>query len=110
MASNESAVHPLVGIWEYEKCENFDEFLKSQNMNYLTRKMAIKSKPTITIENTDKNWKIKTKINKMMSLEFTCKEEEEFMDSNQTCFPFVFMFLVITILFKKKRLQLEMPL
>ena len=82
MASNISNKDALVGNWEFVKGENFEEFLKTQkNMNYVARKMAAKTKPTITIENKDKNWKIKMKLNKFMNLDFECEEDTEFPDS-----------------------------
>lgn len=71
----------LVGKWEHVNSENLEEFFKTIGLNAVTRKLAMKSSPKITIENDGKKWKIKTKVSSLVTMNTECTEDQEFIES-----------------------------
>lgn len=49
----------LVGVWNLVESENWDEYLKTMGVGYITRKAAGTIKPTLTISNEGNNWTLK---------------------------------------------------
>jgi len=40
----------FIGSWKFEKCDNFDEYLKALGISAPLRKLALLTSPTITIK------------------------------------------------------------
>ena len=73
---------PLEGTWEMIKSENLDAFLKKKKINFVGRKLANHSKPTLIITKTgEKKWKMKTILNRLIQPEMEAEEGEEFLDT-----------------------------
>jgi len=51
----------LVGTWDLESSEKFDEYMSALGVGFITRKAAANIKPTVTIENNGDKWTIKMK-------------------------------------------------
>jgi fatty acid-binding protein 3 len=49
----------LVGTWELEDSENWEEFLKEVGFGLMLRKVAGRIKPTIVNENNGTQWSLK---------------------------------------------------
>merc|ERR1712223_160056 len=59
------------GKFERTNAENYDEFLKALDVNFLLRKAATASTPTMEVTEADGQWTIKTStIMKSMELSF----------------------------------------
>jgi fatty acid-binding protein 3 len=52
------AAEQFVGKWNLVESENFDEYMKTIGVSYLTRKMAANLKPVLTIEVNGDHWKL----------------------------------------------------
>jgi fatty acid-binding protein 3 len=50
----------LVGTWDFEASENWDEFMKELGVGLIMRKAASAIKPTVIIENNGTQWTLKT--------------------------------------------------
>jgi hypothetical protein len=49
----------LVGTWDFESSENWEEFMKELGVGMIMRKAAAAIKPTIIIENNGNQWTLK---------------------------------------------------
>lgn len=49
-----------VGTWALETSENFDEYMKAVDVNFMTRKMASVLKPNVIISVDGDTWTLKT--------------------------------------------------
>ncbi|XP_076048445.1 fatty acid-binding protein-like [Oratosquilla oratoria] len=60
----------FVGTYKHEKDENLEEVFAKMGMNFLIRKMAASSKPTVEVSQDGDKWTIKT-IMSIRTLEWT---------------------------------------
>eukprot|EP00918_Siedleckia_nematoides_P104278 GHVU01227490.1.p1 GENE.GHVU01227490.1~~GHVU01227490.1.p1 ORF type:complete len:197 (+),score=53.57 GHVU01227490.1:24-593(+) len=68
----------FAGTWVLTKNENLDDFLKNNGVNFLIRKMAVKSSPTLKIEQDGDNFVITLSSIMMNQVQkFTVGEEAE---------------------------------
>lgn len=85
----------LIGTWDLEASENFDDFLKSLGVGILTRKAANMVKPTMVVEKLDDaSWRVTIKTNAKTS-ETTFKDGIEFEEGIQKCFYSLTKYLYI---------------
>lgn len=71
----------LVGTWEFESSENWEEFLKEMNVGMILRKTAAGLKPTVFITNNGNQWGVKT-VTTFKTMETNATEDVEFEESN----------------------------
>lgn len=58
-ASSAEVNKSLVGTWDLESSENFDEYMKELGVGYFTRLAANLVKPTVYIEKSGAKWTVK---------------------------------------------------
>jgi hypothetical protein len=58
----------LVGKWDFESSENFEEYMKEIGVGFATRKLGASVKPTLIISQSGQDWSLK--------LESTLKNSE----------------------------------
>jgi hypothetical protein len=68
------------GKFERTNAENYDEFLKALDVNFLLRKAATASTPTMEVTEADGQWTIKTSTI-MKSMELSFKVGEQFSET-----------------------------
>merc|ERR1712038_1610603 len=68
----------IEGTYERVSADNYDEFLKALDVNFLLRKAATASSPVMTVTQEDGVWTFKTStVLKSMELKFKLDEEFE---------------------------------
>jgi len=65
----------LVGTWKVDRSENFDDFLKAMDVNFMIRKMASAAPVTVTIEFDGTHVTITTVTMKTLVMKFRLGEE-----------------------------------
>ena len=70
----------LVGTWDLESSEKWEEYMKEIGVGMIQRKAAAAIKPTIYITNNAKHWTFKTKTT-LKNTEFEATEDQEFNES-----------------------------
>ncbi|BFZ18191.1 hypothetical protein BsWGS_21230 [Bradybaena similaris] len=65
------------GVWDLEKSENFDEYMKALEVGFATRFIGNRAKPRIEIHIDDGTWTITTSTS-LTKLEIKFKIGEEF--------------------------------
>lgn len=68
----------IVGTYERASADNYDDFLKALDVNWMLRKAATASTPVMTVSEEDGTWTFKTStVVKSMELKFKIDEEFE---------------------------------
>lgn len=70
----------LVGTWDLESSENWDEYMKELGVGFVTRKAAATIKPTLTITNDGTKWTLKL-TSTLKNSETSFEENVEFDES-----------------------------
>lgn len=70
----------LVGTWDIESSENWDEYLKEIGVGFVMRKTAAGLKPTNVITNNGNQWTIKS-VSTLKTTELNFTEGVEFDES-----------------------------
>ena len=73
-------VEQLVGTWDLESSEKWEEYMKEIGVSYILRKAALTLKPTTIISNNGKHWTLKIKST-FKNSEFEATEDQEFDES-----------------------------
>jgi len=76
----------LVGKWNLESSENFEEYMKALGVGFATRKIGNSVKPTYTISNDGNTWTIKLESTfKNTEIKFTegVEFDEETLDGRK---------------------------
>jgi hypothetical protein len=71
----------LVGTWDFESSENWEEFMKEMGVGFLLRKAAAAIKPTVHIANNGTHWSLKLNST-LKNVETEADENVEFKESN----------------------------
>ena len=69
----------LVGKWELESSENFDEYLKAVGIGFVLRKLALTVKPIVHIIQNGSSWTLKFETT-LKTGELKFEEGVEFVD------------------------------
>jgi hypothetical protein len=70
----------FVGKWELVDSENFDEFLKAMDVNFVIRKTVAKFKSSLVITKEGDNWNIQT-LSTFKNYDYKFVDGVEFIDS-----------------------------
>lgn len=70
----------LVGVWDFESSENWDEYMKEIGVNFMLRKAAGLVKPQINISNNGNQWTFKA-TSTLKNVEVNATEGVEFDES-----------------------------
>jgi fatty acid-binding protein 4 len=76
-------VTQLVGTWNLESSENWEEYMKELGVGLFQRKAAATIKPTVIISNNGNQWTLKLQST-LKNSELTASEGVEFNESNLT--------------------------
>ena len=79
----------LVGTWDFESSENWEEFMKELGVGMIMRKAAAAIKPTIVIENSGSDWTLKMQSS-LKNMEARVTEGVEHDESNLETQNFTF--------------------
>ena len=75
-------VEQLVGTWDLEESENWEEYMKEMGVGLVMRKAAASIKPTVIISNNGNQWTFKLQST-LKNSETNATEGVEFSESNK---------------------------
>jgi hypothetical protein len=73
-------VEALVGTWNLDSSENWEEYMKELGVGLIQRKAAAAIKPTVVISNNGTQWNLKLQTS-LKNTDLTCNEGVEFTES-----------------------------
>lgn len=76
----------LIGTWDLETSEKFDEYMKELGVGFLMRKTGAAMKPTVIIAKDNDTWTIKVNST-FKSSEIVFKDCVEFEESKEASQP-----------------------